>query len=249
MNSNHVGLAILAVLLFSQPGRAEAQVPAVAVTSSPVATSPEEPPLIDTAPLWAVPVEVLLARRCINEATWNPVDCEMISRLEHGFARANNMTLQQWLIHHYGQRSLRPNRHIPTDANADGQPDVDRRGRLVYRHPLDRPEGMPWISDLHADGHEPAAWSHANTMPWEGTRGGRVRWEAQLAIATQAVRNLDRLPYPCQGRVTAWGGPELDAAAIQRLLARGMRVVTCPGASNSYLGPGTPVAQIEPQGG
>lgn len=91
-----------------------------------------------------------------------------------------------------------------------------------------RTDSRRWIEGLNADATMPEGWPEER-VPW-ATRG-RPAWLRTLA-AIRAT-NAGEMST-CARRPQVWGGT-MDSAGIARLVARGARVVPCPGAANTYL--------------
>lgn len=165
-----------------------------------------------------VPTEVLAARRCVNEGTWNEADCVNVLTIAMNNASGDNIDIRTWLIINHGNRSLHPERHIPV---------VDERGvaharlRIPRRHGDPLVDTRPWIGDLSADLHEPAMWDYHQRADWEGSY--RRRWERTLELATRVIAREIR--SHCGAQI--WGGPHLDAQALADAANRGYVPVTC----------------------
>lgn len=148
---------------------------------------------------------LLGAKLCVNEATWNTVDCAAIMHIRLRLARASGVSLRDRLLELHGQRSLRPDRAVNiTDSR-------------------------PWIGDLNLEGREPLNWAYRNTMPWEV---GQRRFNDIVAVVRGVLRGT--VKDPCRrGNVTpnTWGDRGNDR---ERALRNGYTPAFCGATSNLY---------------
>jgi len=102
--------------------------------------------------------------------------------------------------------------------------------RAAHRRALApvRTDSRRWIADLSGDLHRPDGWPES-LVPWE-TRG-RLLWLRTLSIVRETIAGRRSV---CSERPSVWGSPRLDRARLDRILARGGRVV-CRGTVNSFV--------------
>lgn len=189
-------------------------------------------PAFDASAWEGVPTRVLMGRRCVNEGTWNVVDCATIAHIAKRLSEHDGTDLRTWLLTRHGRRSLHPERHLPS---------VDERGREIPRlsitfrrngRPVTVRDDRPWIGDLNDSLAQPRMWGWRNTMRWEG-RGSRY-WAAILETVDGVLAGTT--PDPSGGRALIWGGPRIDADAIAQRRAQGFVQIPIAGTQNHYFG-------------
>lgn len=194
MKNSKIVSALLVLLLI---------LPTLSITSANEglgATSPGTSPLDDEAAL-------LGAKLCVNEATWNTVDCAAIMHIRLRSARATGVSLRDRLLELHGGASLRPDRALNPAPN----------------------DGRPWIGDLNLEGREPSHWNYRNTMSWEE---GQRRF-SQILDTVRGVMS-GRIKDPCRrGSIVpnTWGDRGRDR---DRALRNGYTPAFCGVTSNLY---------------
>lgn len=93
--------------------------------------------------------------------------------------------------------------------------------------PASARRNRPWLAGLTRSLDAPPLWPHAN-QPWTARRG---QWRDLLTRMDRVAAGRSKLT--CIAHV--WGGPEVDAKRIARILANGGRIVSCGRTRNIFL--------------
>lgn len=131
----------------------------------------------------------LMGRLCVNEASWNVMDCAIITHIRIRTARSHQRLLKDELVALHGRRSLRSDR-------ASSPSPKDSR---------------PWIGALNIRGTEPALWP--DTMDWETQ--GKPNWGGILGTIQGVLRG--EIGDPCHGTPNTWGNRGGDHTRALRL--------------------------------
>jgi hypothetical protein len=163
--------------------------------------------------------EELAMQLCVNEATWNTLDCGAITHIRIRYARAHRISLREALILLHGDGSDRPTASLRSDRYTNRREGDNRAWIANLRSTLERPEGF------------------VDDGSWES----RHRISAAEVLETVRGSIAGTLRDPCRaGRVvpSIWGGRRLDAVHIERRVQAGFAPAHCGATVNLYLGRG-----------
>ena len=152
-----------------------------------------------------------------------------------GFQPCSPVHAQDWTEHEVTVAIIAVNEASFREADASAI--AEARGRysvdeLRRMHPRatnpNRTDSRRWISDLSADAHQPNGWP-SHLVSWDQI--GRGMWLRTLRVVRETIAGRRSV---CSERPSVWGSPRLDRARLDRILARGGRVV-CRGTANSFI--------------
>lgn len=167
------------------------------------------------------PAAVMLARLCVNEATWSTSDCAVIAHIRVRSARSSGEDLVEHLTRLHGDGRLR-----------DGVPDPRAALRSNRASEPREDDTRPWIGDLNPDLRRPEHWNES-VLPWSTAA---PRWATMLQISQGVIDG--RVPDPCARngfRPVKWGGPVVDMDRVRAHVEAGWVPALCGGTRNVYL--------------
>lgn len=190
----------------------------VSAQTTPAAMSPEDVEALVAAD---TRTEVELgAALCVNEATWEVRDCEVLMHIRLRAARQRGLSFRGALVLLHGDRA----------TTRDGSRKLTASLRSDRATSPRENDPRPWIGALRASGVRPVHFPEDGS--WEGRYRARYLELIDAVTGVLAGTRAD----PCRGqRPSIWGGPHVDAGVLERKFAQGWRRSDCGPTRNIYL--------------